>query len=72
MILEEVVSVLVTVRLENLAFRVRGLLVVVRECYDVITQALVCRQYLGWPIVALVVKTFDTSMGVEIGSLPAI
>lgn len=71
MVLEQIDTVFVDIDLQRGGVRMLGQLVVIRECYDVISEFPVGFIGLGRPILAFVQDTFYACMGVEIGPFPA-
>lgn len=69
-ILEQIDAVLINIDLQQGVVRMYGQFIVIRECYDVISEFPVGFIGLGGPILAFVQDALHTRMRVEVGPFP--
>lgn len=66
-ILEQIDAVLIDIDLQQGVVRMYGQFIVIRECYDVVSEFPVSFIGLGGPILAFVQDALHTRMRVEVG-----
>ena len=69
-ILEQIDAVLIDIDLQQGVVRMYGQFIVIRECYDVVSEFPVSFIGLGGPILAFVQDALHTRMRVEVGPFP--